>query len=60
MRKITLLLLAAALLGACTTASKYQTTAQSEINALTKSASFKMPKVPVPSFPNRTAQTKRV
>ena len=54
MKKITLLLLAAALMGACTTASKYQTTTQREINALTKSASFKMPKVPVPSFPSGT------
>ena len=54
MKKITLLLLAAALMGACTTASKYQTTTQREINALTKSASFQMPKVPVPSFPSGT------
>ena len=54
MKKITLLLLAAALMGACTTASKYQTTRQSDINALTKSASFQMPKVPVPSFPSGT------
>ena len=53
MKKITLLLLAAALLGACT-ASEYQTTRQSDIDALTKSASFKMPKVPVPSFPSHT------
>ena len=53
MKKITLLLLAAALLGACT-ASEYQTTRQRDIDALTKSASFKMPKVPVPSFPSRT------
>ncbi|MBR6829494.1 MAG: glycoside hydrolase family 28 protein, partial [Paludibacteraceae bacterium] len=54
MRKLTILLLAAAvLLGACN-APQYQTTKQSEINALTKSASFDMPKVAVPSFPNRT------
>ena len=54
MRKITLLLLAAAVLGACTSASKYQTTKQKDIDALTKLASFEMPKVPVPSFPDRT------
>ena len=53
MKKITLLLLAAALMGACT-ATEYQTTTQREINALTKSASFQMPKVPVPSFPSGT------
>ena len=54
MRKITLLLLAAAVLGACTSASKYQTTRQKDIDALTKSASFEMPKVVVPSFPKST------
>ena len=54
MRKITLLLLAAPVLGACTSASKYQTTKQKDIDALTKLASFEMPKVPVPSFPDRT------
>ena len=53
MRKLTFLLLAAAVLGACN-APQYQTTKQSDINALTKSASFDMPKVAVPSFPNRT------
>ena len=52
--KITLLLLVAAFLGACTLAPQYQTTTQRDINKLTKSASFKMPKVQVPSFPNRT------
>ena len=54
MRKIILLLLAAAVLGACSSASKYQTTTQKDIDALTQSASFEMPKVTVPSFPNRT------
>ena len=49
-----LMLLGAALLGACTSAPQYQTVKQSDINALTKSASFKMPKVAVPSFPSRT------
>ena len=53
MRKLTFLLLAAAVLGACN-APQYQTTKQSEINVLTKSASFDMPKVAVPEFPNRT------
>ena len=51
--KITFLLLAAAVLGACT-APQYQTTKQNDINALTKSAAFDMPKVQVPSFPKRT------
>ena len=54
MRKMTLLLLAAALLSACTNAPQFQTTKQSEINRLTKGACFDMPKVKVPSFPNRT------
>ena len=53
MRKMIFLLLAAAVLGACS-APEYQTTKQSDINRLTKSASFEMPKVKVPSFPNRT------
>ena len=48
-----LLLLTAAMMGACS-APQYQTTTQKEINKLTKSASFKMPKVEVPSFPGRT------
>ena len=48
-----LLLLTAAAMGACN-APQYQTTTQKEINKLTKSASFKMPKVEVPSFPSRT------
>ena len=48
-----LLLLTAAMMGACN-APQYQTTTQKEINKLTKSASFKMPKVEVPSFPSRT------
>ena len=54
MKKISFLLLAAAVLGACTCAPQYQTTKQRDINALTKSATFDMPKVAVPSFPNRT------
>ena len=60
MRKFTLLLLAAALLGACANSeqSKYQTTTQETIDALTTSASFDMPKVPVPSFPDKTFNVK--
>ena len=50
--KLTALLCATLFLVACS--DKYQTTTQREINQLTKSASFKMPKVPVPSFPDRT------
>ena len=49
-----LLLLAAAVLGACSSAPQYQTTRQRDIDALTKAASFEMPKVKVPSFPSRT------
>ena len=48
------LLLAAVTLGACTSAPQYQTTKQGDIDALTKAASFEMPKVKVPSFPDRT------
>lgn len=54
MRKMTLLLLVAALLSACAKAPQFQTTTQSEMNRLTKAACFEMPKVTVPSFPNRT------
>ena len=50
--QFTLLLLIAAVLGACSS-PEYQTTKQRDINRLTKAASFKMPKVKVPSFPNR-------
>ncbi len=52
-KQFSILLLAAALLSACN-APQFQTTKQSDVNRLTKSASFKMPKVDVPSFPNRT------
>ena len=56
MRKISsyIVLCTFVLLSACTSAPKYQTTAQSDINRLTKSASFEMPKVQVQPFPNRT------
>ena len=54
MNKIISLLLTASLLGACSTAPQYQTTQQREIDALTQAASFEMPQVPVPSFPDRT------
>ena len=53
MKKITYLLLVAAVLGACNS-PKYQTTTQRDIDQLTKSACFEMPKVPIPAFPNRT------
>ena len=53
MKKTTFMLLVAAVLSACTTL-QYQTTKQSDINALTKSACFKMPKVKVPAFAKRT------
>ena len=52
MKNYFFLLLAAAIMGACS--SKYQTTKQGDIDDLTKLASFKMPKVPVPSFPKST------
>ena len=52
-RKFFFLLLTAAVLSACN-APQYQTTRQSDINRLTKSASFDMPKVALPEFPSRT------
>jgi polygalacturonase len=52
--KFSLLLLVAVVIGACTSAPQYQTTKQSDIDRLTKTASFEMPKVKVPSFPSRT------
>ena len=52
-KHFSILLLAAAVLGACS-APQFQTTEQGDIDRLTKAASFKMPKVDVPSFPNRT------
>ena len=42
------------LLSACTATSPYQTTTQSDIDALCNAASFDMPTVPVPTFPDRT------
>ena len=54
MNKITTLLLSTMLLGACTTKAQFQTTQQKDIDALTKQASFEMPQVKLPSFPNRT------
>jgi polygalacturonase len=53
-KNISLLLLAAMMMSGCCTSEKYQTTTQRDINQLTKSASFAMPEVPVPSFPSRT------
>ena len=52
--KLASLLLAAIILGACSSASQYQETTQREINKLTRSACFEMPKVTVPTFPDRT------
>ena len=54
MRKITLLLLVAALLGACSKAPEHQSTSQYEIDLITNAASFDMPTVPLPTFPDRT------
>ena len=39
---------------ACTIKSEYQSTCQSEIDCLTRTASFRMPQVNVPQFPSRT------
>ncbi len=54
MTKFFTLLLCTLLTSACATASQYQTTVQTDIDALTKNAVFDMPKVKVPSFPDRT------
>ena len=54
MRKMTLLLLAAALLGACSKTPEHQSTSQYDIDAITNAASFDMPTVSLPSFPDRT------
>lgn len=54
MKKVLTLISALAILAACGDHNLYQKTTQSDIDALTKSAAFKMPKVKVPSFPNRT------
>ncbi len=48
------LLLAVLVLSACSTSPKWQTTTQRDIDKLTKSVSFDMPQVSIPSFPNRT------
>ena len=48
------LLFLAAVLNACSVGSKYQMTTQRDMNALTRSVSFNMPQVPVPSFTDRT------
>ena len=54
MTKFFTLLLCTLVTSACATASQYQTTVQTDIDALTKNAVFDMPKVKVPSFPDRT------
>ena len=54
MNKLLSILCAVLCLSACATKSEFQTTRQSDIDQLTKSASFQMPKVKVPQFPNRT------
>ncbi|MGM9837701.1 MAG: glycoside hydrolase family 28 protein [Paludibacteraceae bacterium] len=48
-----LLVLLAGLLSACTTTSPYQNTTQTDIDALTQNASFDMPAISVPTFPDR-------
>ena len=54
MNKLLSILCAVLCLSACASKSEFQTTRQSDIDQLTKSASFQMPKVKVPQFPNRT------
>lgn len=54
MKKLLPLLCMALLLSACATRSEWQTTTQSDIDRLTSSASFDMPRVVLPSFPNST------
>ena len=54
MNKLLSILCAVLCLSACASKSEFQTTRQSDIDQLTKSASFPMPKVKVPQFPNRT------
>ena len=53
MKKLTIALLAA-VLAACTSTAKFQHTTQKELNALIQTASFAMPEVVLPSFPDRT------
>ena len=54
MNKFFSILCAVLCLGACATKTNYQTTKQSDIDRLTKSASFEMPQVKIPHFPNRS------
>lgn len=52
--KHTPLFLLLGLLSACTAVPKFQNTTQKDIDALTQTASFKMPQVVVPKFPDKT------
>lgn len=54
MKKLTIALLAAVLAACNTTTPNFQHTTQQDINALTDSAAFPMPQVPLPSFPDCT------
>ena len=54
MNKFLAIISAALLLTACATKPEYQTTKQSDIDRLTRSASFDMPRVKLPEFADRT------
>lgn len=54
MNKFLSILCPVLILTACAGKPEYQTTRQADIDCLTRSASFEMPRVTVPQFPNRT------
>ncbi len=54
MNKFLSLILPVLILAACAGKPEYQTTRQADINKLTKSAAFKMPRVILPQFADRT------
>ena len=54
MKKYLSVICAALLMTACATKPEYQTTCQADIDQLTRSASFDMPRVMLPQFPDRT------
>lgn len=54
MKKLIAALLTLTVLTACTHTSPYQKTTQKDIDGLTETASFAMPKMVVPAFPDRT------
>ena len=54
MNKFLSILCPVLILTACAGKPEYQTTRQADIDCLTRSASFEMPRVIVPQFPNRT------